>query len=310
MYVHEIMSMMHGFGDARKPNSETAVLIEEIVRGQMYQLLKKAIEVYQLSRGGGESGLINVTISVDELLFLMRKSPIRVQRLIKYLSVRDAVSTLEESEDSVAGDLGSKRAKKCKDFLERIDTDGTLTDAVEQKLVDDVRTSRLHRLDLLSRDLDERKYAEFTKARQSNFRGPKFPIKFHQWITREMSEDIKITKFGLEILSYLSYETVGQLVDLALLFRCERSNESDPVARQMTPLSINPQFPMVQIKKNTTNNNSAEPSTPGGDSKVDDSALQPWEVLQVIQRLHHRIQPLEWYHRGEKRAVSCPLFVV
>eukprot|EP00096_Caligus_rogercresseyi_P000733 TRINITY_DN11240_c0_g1_i1.p1 TRINITY_DN11240_c0_g1~~TRINITY_DN11240_c0_g1_i1.p1 ORF type:complete len:299 (-),score=85.89 TRINITY_DN11240_c0_g1_i1:146-1042(-) len=298
MYVKEILQMMHGFGDARRPRQDSASLIEEIVRGQMHSLLRKALDV-QVQR---ESSLIGV----EELLFTLRKSPIRIQRLLKYLSVRDTVSSLT---DESPGGEDSKRMKKCREFLEKLDTDGSLLDALDQRLVDDVRASRLSRLDFLSRDLDERKYAEFTRARQANFRGPKFPRQFHTWIARDLGgEEIRISKFALEVLSYLSYETVGTLVDMALVLRGERSHSTDPVARQMDPLSVNPQFPMVQIHKF-----SEEVLPPPLDIglKADDSALCPWEIRQVVQRIQTRLQPLEWYTRGEKRGISsCPLFVV
>ena len=45
--------------------------------------------------------------------------------------------------------------------------------AANEDLPDQVRLDRLRRQDLLSRNLDDRKYAEFTKARQVNFLGYK-----------------------------------------------------------------------------------------------------------------------------------------
>ena len=44
--------------------------------------------------------------------------------------------------------------------------------------------------------------------------------KFVDWLTKDTStwlRDMKIDKTGLEVLSYLAYETVGQVVEMALI---------------------------------------------------------------------------------------------
>lgn len=331
-YTVEIQNMMYGFGDSRRPSEESASVVEEIVQSQMTQILTRAYEVAKERKTGN-----NVIVNMEDIIFLMRKSPVKIQRLFKYLSIRDTMSQMstqnnsEESAVALSGG-GDKRVKRCRDFIERIDTDGQLLAAVEERLYDEVRITRLKRLDIMSRDLDERKYAEFTKARQANFRGNKFPSKFYEWIMQSLSdtEEIKIDKLALEILSYLAYETIGHIIDLCLCIRMERSSSQgshDAVARQMAPIAINPHFPMVQdsslhgVVEPVSSGNDSTPTTASNgtstntnnaskDQLVNTCAIEPWEIREVVRRFQQRPSAFNLYTRDENRSKNCPIFAL
>ena len=68
-------SMLFAFGDSRSPKPETAALVEEICQQQMAEIVVRASEV--ASNRGSPS------IGIEDLLFLMRRSPIKIQRLVK-----------------------------------------------------------------------------------------------------------------------------------------------------------------------------------------------------------------------------------
>ena len=124
-----------------------------------------------------------------------------------------------------------------------------------------MKMERLKRLDRLSRDLDEPKYAEFTRARQVNFLGTKMRhlAKFNDWLYRDLGggqgQLPRADKSGLEVFSYFAYETVGHLVDLAMIVRKEElqgqlrghGHIPDEVSRATRPGALNPSFPMVQV---------------------------------------------------------------
>ena len=95
---------------------------------------------------------------------------------------------------------------------------------------------RLRRLDRVARSLDERRYADFARARQVGFLsstgvgrpGRIQQQRFLEWLTRDAESwmpgvgvgeaaSCKIDRSGLEVLSYLAYETVGQIVEMSLL---------------------------------------------------------------------------------------------
>ena len=63
-------------------------------------------------------------IAMEDLVFLMRSSPIKVQRLLKYLAVKDMAASV--AGDRADGIVATKRVRRCKDFLFRIDTNGML----------------------------------------------------------------------------------------------------------------------------------------------------------------------------------------
>jgi hypothetical protein len=67
--------MLFAFGDNRNPNPETASLVEEICQQQMSEIVTRASEIAQ-ARGASEIG-------IEDLLFLMRRSPVKIQRLIQ-----------------------------------------------------------------------------------------------------------------------------------------------------------------------------------------------------------------------------------
>ena len=59
------------------------------------------------------------------------------------------------------------------------------------------------------------------------------------------SVDLKVEKLSQDVLSYLAYETLGQLVEMALLVR--RDTCGDPVARLVPLRSVNIEYPSVHL---------------------------------------------------------------
>ena len=81
-FVNEIQSMLYGFGDSRRPRTETAVLVDEVVRQQMTEVISRAIKTsYQRGANG--------TVGVEDIAFLLRKNPLKVQSLYRHLSIKD-----------------------------------------------------------------------------------------------------------------------------------------------------------------------------------------------------------------------------
>ena len=79
--------MLFAFGDSRNPKPETASLIEEVCQQQMAEIVVRASDVAS-NRG-------SPTIGIEDLLFLMRRSPIKIQRLVKV--IRELISTARRS---------------------------------------------------------------------------------------------------------------------------------------------------------------------------------------------------------------------
>ncbi|XP_030054625.1 transcription initiation protein SPT3 homolog isoform X2 [Microcaecilia unicolor] len=224
--------LLFSLGDVRRPLHETAVLVEDIVHTQLIHLLQQAAEVSQL-RGAR-------VISAEDLLFLMCKDKKKLRRLLKYMNFRDYKSRvtkgLEEDdllEDKVgAGSSSSsssnsninKRQKLAHDFLSSIDQTGELLALLDDEEIDEVKQERMERAEKQTRMMDPAQYAEFCESRQLGF--SKKASKFRDWLDCS-SMEIKPNAIAMEILAYLAYETVAQLVDLALLVKQDMTPKAD-----------------------------------------------------------------------------------
>jgi hypothetical protein len=67
--------MLFAFGDCRIPKLETVTLVEEICQQQMAEILMRCSEVAE-NRGAS-------AIGIEDVLFLMRHSPVKIQRLVQ-----------------------------------------------------------------------------------------------------------------------------------------------------------------------------------------------------------------------------------
>jgi hypothetical protein len=84
--------MLFAFGDSRSPNLETASLIEEICQQQMSEIVIRASEV-----AAARSATF---VGVEDILFLMRRNPIKIQRLVKVReNERERVSEREKESE-------------------------------------------------------------------------------------------------------------------------------------------------------------------------------------------------------------------
>ncbi|XP_040585566.1 transcription initiation protein SPT3 homolog isoform X1 [Mesocricetus auratus] len=235
-FAAELQSMMFSLGDARRPLHETAVLVEDVVHTQLINLLQQAAEVSQL-RGAR-------VISAEDLLFLMRKDKKKLRRLLKYMFIRDYKSKIIKGideddllEEKLSGSSSTnKRQKIAQDLINSIDQTGELLAMFEDNELDDVKQERMERAERQTRTMDSAQYAEFCESRQLSF--SKKASKFRDWLDCG-SMEIKPNVIAMEILAYLAYETVAQLVDLALLVRQDMvSKAGDPFSHAISATFI------------------------------------------------------------------------
>ncbi|XP_066281586.1 transcription initiation protein SPT3 homolog isoform X3 [Branchiostoma lanceolatum] len=257
------------FGDYRRPLQSSAALIEELVHSQMTSLLHQAAEV-TIQRGAR-------FIGVEDIIFIMRRDKKKLRRLLRYLDFKDLKqkvvkgSGLEEGE-AEAEDVKqpvAKRRKLCYDFLSAIDQTGELLSLFEDDEIDEVKQERAERADMQTRSMDQTQYMEYVEARQTNFH--KKASKFRDWMDLGTLE-VKPNPLAMEILSYLAYETVGTIVDCALLIKKDTERTvSNPLQPCVPHLCSSPDTisvappPPLQIKSPSSrpsSPNQTPPSTP------------------------------------------------
>ena len=292
--LSDTQHMMFAFGDSRRPNIETAKIVESFVLAQVTEIVHETVKASHL-RGFK-------MIQLESIVFLMRGSPLKIQRLIRYLSAKEIAKRATKVSD---GEVEENKKKtlmtRCKEFIESIDDTGTLLAACNEQYFDEFYHERLLKNDRITKSMDAKKYEEFCKARVVGFRGS-YSVKF-QAALEELygSLDLKVEKIAQEVIAYLAYETLGQLVGMCLVLR--RDAIRDPVSRVTPALAVNTEYPSIHI-----------PVTEAGDTKAElpGHPITPAEVREVIRRLQQTAYTGRPLSRGARyRPVSTmPLIAI
>ncbi|XP_032228995.1 transcription initiation protein SPT3 homolog [Nematostella vectensis] len=325
----EIQSMMYAFGDCRRPSPESAAIIEEIVHQQIASLIVRAAEVTNM-RGGR-------FMSIEDIIFLMRRDKDKLKRLIKYLSFKDMKSKTQkqvsQDEDDVLDNAatelkGSKRRKISYDFLSSIDHTGDLVSLFDDEDIDEVKQERNERAERFARTLDHQQYLDFVECRQANFN--KKAGKFKEWLDCNSLIDMKPNTPVMEVFSYLAYETVAQVVDLALLVKKD-SKGGDMLCMAMPPVSSQDELLLTSAASSPSHTPPGTPTTPttstvsflpsptpssssqgtsstskskkkrksksSASTVVETSAdcIQPWHIREAVRRYNHYMGPMAPY---------------
>ncbi|XP_034041280.1 transcription initiation protein SPT3 homolog isoform X2 [Thalassophryne amazonica] len=238
-------------------------------------------------------------ISAEDILFLMRRDKRKLSRLLKYLQFRDYKSKLLknlEDEDALQETdrwggvaIGNQRKQRlAQDFLVWMDQTGELLSLSDRQEVDPVKQERMERLERHTRAMDQAQYSEFCESRQLSF--AKKASKFRDWLDCS-SLELKPNTIAMEILSYLAYETVAQIVDLSLLVKQEMTSKAGPISHVISASYIH-YSTHAEVKKDPDSPEATPPSTP-----CSSHASKP--VLQGNGSLDSRA-------RQRKRKKSCP----
>lgn len=299
--------------------------MEDIVHTQLITLLHQACEGAAL-RGSR-------VISAEDIIFLMRRDKRKLSRLLKYLQFRDYKSkllkSLEEEEPQTDSDKwgsgssggAQRRQRQAQDYLMWIDQTGELLALVEKPELDTIKQERLERLERQTRNMDQAQYSEFCESRQLSF--AKKASKFRDWLDCS-SLELKPNTVAMEVLSYLAYETVAQIVDLALLVKQEMTAKTNIVSHVISASHIQCHtHTESQMKKDPDSPEATPPSTPGsshsskplsqGNGSVDGrarqrkrkkscpvtaepppGAIQPCHIREAIRRYNYRHTSAYW----------------
>uniref|UniRef100_A0A672NQ29 SPT3 homolog, SAGA and STAGA complex component n=2 Tax=Sinocyclocheilus grahami TaxID=75366 RepID=A0A672NQ29_SINGR len=255
----KLWQMQFALGDARRPLHETAALVEDIVHTQLVNLLHQAAEV-ALLRGAR-------AISPEDIIFLMRKDKVKAHQyetLPQHKSLAFIFMDYRFDKYSSSSSV-NKRQRLLQDFMSSIDQTGEFLTLVEEEEVDEVKQERLERIEKVTRNMDSSQYSDFCESRQLSF--SKKASKFREWLDCS-SLDVKPNAMSMEILSYLAYETVAQVVDLALLVKQDMTPKTgDPFQHAISATFIqycNSSAEAASTKKETDSPENTPPSTPSG----------------------------------------------
>lgn len=244
-YTQDIRQMMHGFGDSSEPLFESAKIIEDVVLQQMRAITRRACEIAD-RRASSKKNNING----EDFIFLLRKDKVKLQRLLKYLDMKELGGSVQKvmmsdvPQNSVESEeLDNVKKKPFQTFLEQIDNTGELLQ--NSVTMDDIKRRRCIRADIATRSMDEMRYIKYCKARRVSFVNKNRLSKFTDWVG--LDGDIILSKQAHTILSYLAYETVAQIIDLAFLVRQDQNKmHGDAIDRQrlyhVNPFTYKPYY--------------------------------------------------------------------
>lgn len=193
IYTTEIKAMLYSFGDSKSPSTATSQMIEQILQTQTRRFLSVANDVRILRRGK--------TINLEDICFVIRKEPFKLQRLLNFVDFREIKGKIESKIESVESndileddaEIAEKLMKtKKKKFGWMILPEG----------VDQFQLNRLEQIDKLTASMSKEEYLHFTECRQSSFVYRKSK-KFKEFLGFDnLNENV------LDLLGYICYEIV------------------------------------------------------------------------------------------------------
>ncbi|CAH0402716.1 unnamed protein product [Chilo suppressalis] len=233
-FQKEISNMMHGFGDNPNPNAATVLLVENIVLQQLRSMLQEAFN-YSNMRGGK-------AISNYDVIYLMRKNTLKLKRLYEYQIKLDKIdknrSALTTDTDPIMPgimledekDPTVKKRRTHIAVIKELDE----SDEVSEIKLDVIDYLRKVRAAKITESMTFEKYEAYHKARCSSFRSGAGLCrgfnKLEKWINP--NKDLIITVQALEVLCFLAYETVAEIVDAVFLIRQDAKKKSgDPFSK-------------------------------------------------------------------------------
>lgn len=237
-YRVEVQQMMFVSGETTDPPVETTQLIEDIVRGQVIEILLQATKT--ASTRGTRS------ITPEDVIFLIRHDKAKVIRLITYLSWKDVrknakdegggTESLMEQESGAAapGATGPSsdqskmitRYKKLKIKLpwevqfmfseQHYDASEEAQDEnEEEKAATLVSLKRLKVADERTKNMTKEEYVHWSECRQASFTFRKAK-KFREWAQIPQICDSRPNDDVIDILGFLTFEIVCNITEEAM----------------------------------------------------------------------------------------------
>ncbi|KIK53290.1 hypothetical protein GYMLUDRAFT_49470 [Collybiopsis luxurians FD-317 M1] len=225
-YTQEISQMMFVFGEVQDPIQETVNLVEDIVRGQLVELILQARNL--ATRRGARY------LSAEDLIFLIRHDRGKVNRLRTYLSWKDVRKHAKDSDNAAGGGgvdealedgADDKLAAKAQKitiklpweittlYSEVLRQNGHQSDDEEDE--DDIEAheasiQRLKEADDATRQMTREEYTHYADCRQATFTYRKAK-RFREFLNLPSHLDLRPNDDTVDIVGFLAFEMVRSL---------------------------------------------------------------------------------------------------
>ncbi|KAL1408906.1 Transcription initiation protein spt3 [Vanrija albida] len=234
-YTNEISQMMFVFGEVQDPLPETVRLVEDIVRGQIIEIVTRARLLTHLRSSR--------FLSAEDLIFLIRDDRGKVNRLRTYLSWKDVRKRAKDDEEGgdVDVDDADKNAVKGRkpivklswelltpfsDFLRALPTQQNRAEDDEDEDEDELQAhqdsmQRLRDADEVTKKMTKDEYVHYSDCRQASFTYRK-ARRFRDFINFSAYLDVRPNDDIIDILGFLAFEMVS-----AFIQRCSQCLASE-----------------------------------------------------------------------------------
>lgn len=246
-YRVEIQQMMFVLGETNDPPIETTSLVEDIVRGQVIEILIQSTKTATM-RG-------TKSIAPEDVIFLIRNDKAKVNRLRTYLSWKDVRKNAKDQEGGgtealIEGDAGggaaggaagaaSSQANDSSKMLSRYKklkirlpweiqfmfSELHLETTEEAEQVDDdereatvASLKRLKMADDRTRNMTKEEYVHWSECRQASFTFRKAK-RFREWALIPQLCDSRPHDDVIDILGFLTFEIVCSLTEESIQIR-------------------------------------------------------------------------------------------
>lgn len=206
-----------GDSDAGSQYRDSIILVEKILIQQLRCIMEIAMDIANCRSNGS-----SLLPTIQDFEYLLHRNKPKLVRFRKYIKKVQKLQIKSEQKQPGASASGYGI-----NFLNRITDD---TDEEEEEVFDSEKLRRMYRADRISQILSQQKYEEYQKARawSSNTRNKsEFLRKIVEIL--QLPKEIQDNPICLEIIQFLTIETVATVVDYAILTRLNSENLStDP----------------------------------------------------------------------------------
>ncbi|KAI8973889.1 transcription initiation factor IID, 18kD subunit-domain-containing protein [Pilobolus umbonatus] len=223
-FQSEIQQMMFVFGEVSDPLQETTLLVEDIVRSQVIEIIIQATA--QAARRNSRF------LNAEDLIFLMRHDRAKVNRLRSFLSWKDVRKNAKDAsgdqtddvvEETNTGKLHRSIIKlpwelvnQFSDIIVKSLAAGEEDSEDEDELEaynDSIQ--RLKDADEVTKAMTREEYVHYSECRQASFTYRKSK-RFREWANMSAFVEVKPNDDIVDSLGFLTYEMVSKLTITAI----------------------------------------------------------------------------------------------
>ncbi|KAG4305276.1 hypothetical protein PORY_001446, partial [Pneumocystis oryctolagi] len=237
-YKIEIQQMMFVLGEVHDPLPETVALIEDIVRGQVIEMITQATQ-HAMKRGSR-------CISVEDLIFLIRHDKPKVNRLKTYLSWKDVRKNAKEQDGVESSEILDDTDTRMRIRKSRIDLPWDVYSMFSEPIPfnleeedydsDEQESSldtllRLRSADIRTRTMTKDEYVHYSECRQASFTYRKTK-RFREWSGMNQLIDSRPNDDIIDILGFLTFEIVATITEESLRVKAQMDSLEDDIFKE------------------------------------------------------------------------------